>query len=158
MRLIWLTIPALLAVSVAGCAADKATEAAPTSTTPTPTPTAAPTTPPPVAEGVRIALGATETVVMPADAVMDIKVPAAWGQSAAALRCTVTDGTGRNEDLRSGDQRKQESFEGRDWTTLWTFSSSPATEVTVGCKDPQSKVDLGDIDYVRVTPRGLMPQ
>ncbi|MEV6278553.1 hypothetical protein [Nocardia sp. NPDC051832] len=157
MRLIWLTIPALLAVTVAGCADDTVKDAAPaTSTT-----TAAPVTPtvaPAAVEGVRIPLGDTETVVVPADAVMDIKVPAAWGDAVATLRCTVTDSTGRNEDLRSGDQRKRESVEGRDWITLWTFSSSPATEVTVGCKDPQAKISTGDVDYLRVAPRGLMPE
>ncbi|GAB2640451.1 hypothetical protein [Nocardia goodfellowii] len=157
MRLIWLTVPALLAATVAGCADDdKAQEAAPVTTT---TVAAVTTTVAPVViEGVRVPLGDTEMVVVPADAVMDIKVPAAWGDAVAGLRCTVTDSTGRNEDLRSGDQRKRETVDGRDWTTLWTFSSSPATEVTVGCKDPQAKVDTGDVDYLRVTPRGLLPE
>ncbi|MFC9894203.1 hypothetical protein ACFVMC_10965 [Nocardia sp. NPDC127579] len=157
MRLIWLTVPALLTATVTGCGADTATEATPaTSTTVAPTSTPAPP-PPPVVEGVRIPLGETEMVVVPADAVMDIKVPAAWGGPVAGLRCTVTDSTGRNEDLRSGDQRKRENFEGHEWFTLWTFSSSPATEVTVGCKDPQAKVDANAVDYLRVTPRGLLP-
>ncbi|MEV0245578.1 hypothetical protein AB0H76_03195 [Nocardia sp. NPDC050712] len=158
MRLIWLTVPALLVATVAGCGADEATQAAPATSTTTVAPTTTPAPPPPVVEGVRIPLGKSETVVVPADAVMDIKVPAAWGGSVSALRCTVTDSSGRNEDLRSGDQRKHESLDGRDWTTLWTFSSSPATEVTVGCKDPQSKVSTGDVDYLRVTPRGLLPE
>ncbi|MFQ6396556.1 hypothetical protein ACLMAJ_24175 [Nocardia sp. KC 131] len=156
-----MTASALVVVAVAGCSDDKSSSSAATSTVAsTANPVTATPDPSDIAEpegGMRITLGENEKVVIPADAVMDIKVPAEWGPASSSLRCTVTDGTGRNEDLRSSDVKKQESFDGKDWMTIWTFSSPPAADVTVGCKDPDSKITATDIDYIRVVPRGLSP-
>ncbi|MFE7797942.1 hypothetical protein [Nocardia sp. NPDC057440] len=162
MKLIWITASALVAVAAAGCSDDKPSSSAATSAVassvsavtaaPEPGDTAEP------GGGVRITLGETEKVLVPADAVMDIKVLAKWGAAVAGLRCTVTDSTGRNEDLRSSDVKKQESIAGEDWTTIWTFSSPPAAEVSVGCKDPDARITATDIDYIRVAPRGLNPR
>ncbi|MFD0363510.1 hypothetical protein ACFQZZ_18845 [Nocardia sp. GCM10030253] len=160
MKLIWMTAPALVAVAVTGCSDDKSSSSAATSTVASAASSVAAPDPSIIAEpggGVRITLGETKKVLIPADAVMDIKVPAEWGPASSSLRCTVTDGTGRNEDLRSSDVKKQESIGGKDWTTIWTFSSPPATEVTVGCKDPDAKIPATDVDYIRVLPRGLNP-
>ncbi|MFX0575321.1 hypothetical protein [Nocardia nepalensis] len=152
---------AWLAVAVAGCSDDKSTTAAPTSSAASESSSVSAT---PVAteheepgSGVRIALGETKKVPIPADAVMDIKVPVDWGAATASLRCTVTDSTGRNEDLRSTNTKKQETIGGIEWMTLWTFSSPAGAEVTVGCKDPESKIAAADSPAIRVTPRGITP-
>lgn len=161
MKLIWITASALVAVAASGCSDDKPSSSAATSTVASSASavTAAPE-PSEAAEsggGVRITLGETEKVLVPADVVMDIKVPAEWGSAASGLRCAVADSTGRNEDLRSSDVKKQESIAGREWTTIWTFSSPPEAEVSVGCKDPDTKIIATDINYIRVAPRGLNP-
>jgi hypothetical protein len=162
VKLIWMAAPALVAVAVAGCSDAKPSSAAMTSTvTPTTNSVSATVAPSDVTEpsdGVRITFGETKEVTIPADAVMDIKVPAEWGPAASNLRCTVTDSTGRNEDLRSSDVKKQETIGGKEWLTIWTFSSPPAAEVTVGCKDPDSKVPVTDTNYIRVVPRGITPR
>ncbi|MGO4646060.1 hypothetical protein AB4305_13975 [Nocardia sp. 2YAB30] len=107
---------------------------------------------------VRILLGEMKTVSVPADAVLDIRVPVAWGEAADAIRCTVTESSGRNEDLRSSDVKKIETVGGMEWMTLWTFSSAPTGDVTVGCKDPESKIAAAHPDpYIRVAPRGVVP-
>jgi hypothetical protein len=162
VKLIWMAAPALVAAAVAGCSDGKSSSAAVTSTvTPTTNPVTATTDPSDVTEpvgGVRITFGETEKVTIPADAVMDIKVPAEWGPAASNVRCTVTDSTGRNEDLRSSDVKKQETIGGEEWLTIWTFSSPPAAEVTVGCKDPDSTVPATDTHYILVVPRGITPR
>ncbi|MEU4344884.1 hypothetical protein AB0H00_27090 [Nocardia sp. NPDC023852] len=107
---------------------------------------------------VRILLGEMKTVSVPADAVLDIRVPVAWGEAADAIRCTVTESSGRNEDLRSSDVKKTETVGGTEWMTLWTFSSAPTGDVTVGCKDPESKIAAAHPDpYIRVAARGVVP-
>ncbi|MFI9509641.1 hypothetical protein [Nocardia sp. NPDC052566] len=158
MKLFWITVPVLVAVAVAGCSDDKSTKsdstssAAASSSSTTPEPDEGP------GGGVRIPLGETKIVVVPADAVMDIKVPVDWGQASAGLRCTVTDSTGRNEDLRSSDAKKQETIAGKEWTTLWTFAAAPNAELTVGCKDPDAKVSGEHQNpFIRVIPRGITP-
>ncbi|MEV4126290.1 hypothetical protein [Nocardia sp. NPDC049707] len=108
--------------------------------------------------GVRIPLGENKKVPIPADAVIDIKVPVDWAAASASLHCTVADSTGRNEDLRSTNTKKQETIGGKEWMTLWTFSSPAGAEVTVGCMDPESKIAAGDDRMIRVVPRGVTPR
>ncbi|MEV5839708.1 hypothetical protein [Nocardia sp. NPDC052112] len=159
MKLIWMTVTASLAVAVAGCSDDKSMPAASSSSTPSETSSvgATPAENEEPGSGVRIPLGDTKKVPIPADVVMDIKVPVDWGPASASLRCAVTDSTGRNEDLRSTDTKKQETIGGKEWMTLWTFSSPPGAEVTVGCKDPESKIAAGDDRTIWVIPRGIIP-
>ncbi len=88
---------------------------------------------------------------------MEITVPAEWGAAVNTVRCTVADSNGRNEDLRSSEPKKQEHIAGRKWVTLWSFSSPPATEVTVGCQDVGNLVADAQLRYIRVVPRGLKP-
>ncbi|MFI7670851.1 hypothetical protein [Nocardia sp. NPDC049526] len=159
MKLIWMTATAALAVAVAGCTDDKSTTAASSSSAPSETSSVSAT---PIeneepGDGVRIPLGETKKVPIPADAVMDIKVPVDWGAASGSLRCAVTDSTGRNEDLRSTNAKKQETIGGKEWMTLWTFSSPAGAEVTVGCKDRESKIAAGDDHLIRVVPRGITP-
>ncbi|MGX1773604.1 hypothetical protein ACWIGW_15940 [Nocardia brasiliensis] len=162
MKLSWLVVPALVAVAVAGCSDDKSASRESTSSSGAATSSSAA----PAADsnnddeagGVRIALGETKKVPIPADAVMDIRVPADWGAAANTLRCTAVDSSGRNEDLRSSDVKKTETVNGKDWVTVWTFSSAPAGEVTVGCKDPDSSIAAAHpAPFVRVVPRGVFP-
>ncbi|WP_433732643.1 hypothetical protein ACQP0C_09995 [Nocardia sp. CA-129566] len=160
MKLIWMTVTASLAVAVAGCSDDKSDTAASESTTASDSSSVsapAVTEPEVPGGGVRIPLGETKKVPIPADAVMDIRVPVDWSAATTSLRCTVTDSTGRNEDLRSTNTNKQENIGGKEWMTLWTFSSPPGAEVTVGCKDPESKIAAGDNPAIRVVPRGITP-
>ncbi|MEU2042097.1 hypothetical protein [Nocardia niwae] len=108
--------------------------------------------------GIRILLGEAKRVPVPADVVLDIRAPAAWGQAADGIRCTVTDSSGRNEDLRSSDAKKTDTFGGTEWVTVWTFSSVPNTDVTVGCRDPEAKIAAAHRDpYLRVVPRPIVP-
>ncbi|WP_433683322.1 hypothetical protein [Nocardia sp. CA-119907] len=160
MKLIWMAVTASLAVAVAGCSDDKSATVASQSPTASDSssvsamPAAEPEEP---SGGARIPLGETKKVPIPADAVMDIRVPVDWSAATTSLRCTVTDSTGRNEDLRSTNTNKQENIGGKEWMTLWTFSSPPGAEVTVGCKDPESKIAAGDNPVIRVVPRGITP-
>ncbi|MFG1791268.1 hypothetical protein [Nocardia sp. NPDC049149] len=162
MKRIWLVVPALVVVALAGCSAGKSANNATSSGAASSSSDAA-TTPDPdtdtaAGDGVRIALGETKKVPIPADAVMDIRAPADWGQAANGLRCTVVDSSGRNEDLRSSDVKKTESVNGKDWMTVWTFSSAPIGDVTVGCKDPDSKIAAAHPSpVIRVVPRGVFP-
>ncbi|MET7769550.1 hypothetical protein [Nocardia sp. NPDC005366] len=149
-----------LAVAAAGCSGDDTARTAATSSIAS-TSGAPQTTTERRAEeqgaGVRIPIGATRAVVIPADAIMDIKAPAEWGDAISGLRCTVTDSSGRNEDLRSSDLKKREDIAGSEWITLWTFSSTPATEVTVGCRDTADKIPADEAHFIRVAPRGANP-
>ncbi|UGT63971.1 hypothetical protein [Nocardia asteroides] len=122
--------------------------------------TAAPTTTVPIVEpegAVRVPIDETGTATMPPGSVLEIRVPAAWGDAAAALRCTVTDGTGRNEDLHSSEVKKREEAGGQEWMTLWTFSAAPNAELTVGCADPERRVPPEGQPFVRVVPRSSAP-
>ncbi|WP_156371221.1 hypothetical protein [Nocardia arizonensis] len=155
-----MAVPVMLAATVAGCSGDETTESSVTSSVPPPPTPADTTVAQPVEEygtGVRIAVGETKPVVIPADAVMDIKAPVAWGDALSGLRCAVTDGTGRNEDLRSSDVKKHEDIAGAEWVTLWTFSSQPGSEVTVGCKDPGDRIRVEGQRSILVAPRGVPP-
>ncbi len=156
----WMAAPALLAVAVSGCSGDTSADTAATSSAaPTETVGAMATAAPRDSDlvGVRIPLGETKKVPIPAGAIMEITVPAEWGAAVDSVRCTVTDSSGRNEDLRSSEPKKQEKIAGKPWVTLWTFSSPPATEVTVGCQDADNAVTDAQLRYVRVVPRGLHP-
>ncbi|WP_330229066.1 hypothetical protein OHA40_23615 [Nocardia sp. NBC_00508] len=163
MKLSWLALPALLAVTAAGCSDDTPASEVSTSTSAiaaasgTATTTAARDHDEPGGV-VRVLLGDTKKIAVPADAVLDIRAPAAWGQAANGIRCTVTDSSGRNEDLRSSDVKKIEMVGGTEWMTLWTFSSAPNGDVTVACKDSASKIAAAHPHpYLRVVPRGIVP-
>ncbi|RJO75197.1 hypothetical protein D5S18_17720 [Nocardia panacis] len=142
-----LTLPIVLSPAVAGCAANAAHPAA---NSPAATSNSTTSTDPEL--GTRIPLGDTGRVVIPADAVMDIKAPAAL--AGAGLRCTVVDAAGRNQDLRSA--KRSETIRGEEWVTLWTFSAAPNTELTVGCKDPTAHAPADAA--IRVLPRGTAPR
>ncbi|MET8779524.1 hypothetical protein AB0H49_33330 [Nocardia sp. NPDC050713] len=160
MKSSWMAVPALLAVAVSGCSGGTSADTAATSTA-APAKAAGTTTAAASqnvdSAGVHIPLGETKTVPIPADAIMEIKVPAEWGTAVDSVRCAVTDNNGRNEDLRSSEPKKQEVVAGARWITLWTFSSPPATEVTVGCVDGDNAVTAAELRYIRVVPRGLAP-
>ncbi len=163
MKLSWMAISALVAATVSGCSDDTSVSGEPASSSAA-TASGAPATTTAVHEheqadgGIRILLGDVKKVPVPADVVLDIRAPAAWGQSANGIRCTVTDSSGRNEDLRSSDAKKTETFGGTEWVTVWTFSSAPNSDVTVGCKDPESKIAAAHPDpYLRVVPRQIVP-
>ncbi|MBF6369645.1 hypothetical protein IU469_28580 [Nocardia puris] len=160
MKLSWMAAPALLVATMTGCSDDNGTEEAtttPVSTSATASEAAPASEPVDIPGAVRIPLGESVNVPVPADAVLDINAPAEWGDAASAVRCTVTDGTGRNEDLRSEEPRKQEEIGGKRWITLWTFSSPPGAEVTVGCADADNAVTDAALRYVLVVPRGVLP-
>ncbi|MEV6321242.1 hypothetical protein AB0M45_08605 [Nocardia sp. NPDC051787] len=163
MKLSWLALPALFAVTVAGCSDDSPASNESASTSAVAAASAAATTTAArdhdEAGGVvRVLLGDTKKVPVPAEAVLDIRAPAAWGQAANGIRCTVTDSSGRNEDLRSSDVKKTETVGGTEWMTLWTFSSTPNADITVACKDPASKIAAAHAHpYLRVVPRGIVP-
>ncbi len=163
MKMSWMAIPALVVASVSGCSDEPSASGEPTSTSAAAAPSASATTSEARDEeaadsGVRILLGESKKVPVPADAVLDIKAPVAWGPDANSIRCTVTDSSGRNEDLRSSDAKKPETIGGAEWVTVWTFSSAPNGDVTVACKDPESKIAAAHRDpYLRVVPRGIVP-
>lgn len=163
MRLSWMATIALVAAAVAGCSDDTSASEVATSTSAAAAPSAPATTTgardEEVADGgIRILLGEAKKVPVPADVVLDIRAPAAWGPAADGIRCTVTDSSGRNEDLRSSDAKKTDAFGGTEWVTVWTFSSVPNTDVTVGCRDPESKIAAAQRDpYLRVVPRAIVP-
>lgn len=159
MKLFWFVVPVLVVAAASGCSDDSSSKSDSGQTNSAASGTTGPSsgddTP---GSGSRISLGETKTVLMPADAVMDIKVPAEWGDAADALRCTVTDAaSGRAEDLHSSELAKKESIGGKEWTTLWTFASPPNAELTVGCADPDEKIKATETRYIRVTPRGVFP-
>lgn len=164
MKLIWMAVPALVAATVSGCSDDTSASGESTSTSAAAVAASAVHATPDARDDdesasiVRILLGEMKTVSVPADAVLDIRVPVAWGEAADAIRCTVTESSGRNEDLRSSDVKKTETVGGTEWMTLWTFSSAPTGDVTVGCKDPESKIAAAHPDpYIRVAARGVVP-
>ncbi|MBF6297015.1 hypothetical protein IU459_05590 [Nocardia amamiensis] len=163
MKLSWLALPALFVVTVAGCSDDSPASKESAATSAVAAASAAATTtaardhdePGGV---VRVLLGETKKVPVPADAVLDIRVPATWGQAANGIRCTVTASSGQNEDLRSSDVKKIEMVGGTEWMTLWTFSSAPDGDVIVVCKDPASKIAAAHPHpYLRVVPRAIVP-
>ncbi|TQM31071.1 hypothetical protein FB390_2714 [Nocardia bhagyanarayanae] len=161
MKSSWMAVPLLLVVAVSGCSGDTSADTAATSTVAPAKAAGTSTVAAPrnvdSAGGVDIPLGEKKSVPVPADAIMEIKVPAAWGTAVDSVRCAVTDSNGRNEDLRSSEPKKQEDIAGEQWITLWTFSSPPATEVTVGCVDADNAVTAAELRYIRVVPRGLAP-
>lgn len=158
---------AVLALALSGCSDDVTdSEAAGASDSSAPAATASPgdaasvtgsTTIDEPDGTVKIPLGDTDIVTMPPESVLEIKVPAAWGAAAGALRCSVTDPSGRNEDLRGSEVKKQEDIGGEQWMTLWTFSAAPNADLTVGCADPEREIPVEGEPYVRVVPRSSLP-
>ncbi len=163
MKLSWMTLPALVVATVSGCSDEPSASGESTSTSAVAAASASVTTSEARDEaaadsGIRILLGDAKKVPVPADAVLDIKAPVAWGADANGIRCTVTDSSGRNEDLRSSEAKKPETIGGAEWVTVWTFSSAPNSDVTVACKDPESKIAAAHRDpYLRVVPREIVP-
>lgn len=159
-RLARFLVPIVAAAALAACSdevkdGEATSEASATASSAAPSPTAVPFTEP---EGaVRVPIDETGTATMPPGSVLEIRVPAAWGAGADALRCTVTDSTGRNEDLHSSEVKKREEAGGQEWMTLWTFSAAPNAELTVGCADPEHRVPPEGQPFVRVVPRSSAP-
>ncbi|MFJ1457228.1 protease inhibitor I42 family protein [Nocardia sp. N2S4-5] len=111
-------------------------------------------TPQPVSSDVRIPLGGTARVPVPADARMVILVPSAWGEAASALRCTAVDTTtGRQAELHPAPADPGAA----DWVPLWAISAGPTATLEIGCTDPQSKVPADGVRDIRVEPRGASP-
>ncbi|MFF2550624.1 hypothetical protein ACFVUS_06465 [Nocardia sp. NPDC058058] len=166
MKLVWTAVPLLIATAaVAGCSSsDSKTSASGTSTSTAPVTSTV--TADPLADddaerggGVRVLIGQTKKVPIPADAVMDIKVPESWNPATAtALRCTATDRNGTVLELRKPDGVYREQVRETSWVTQRTFSAPAGDEVTVGCTDPESAVAPdSSITFIRVVPRGVMP-
>ncbi|WP_306359492.1 hypothetical protein [Nocardia sp. CC227C] len=155
----FLIAASLLPVVAAGCSDDDR-EANPASASPTAVDTPATTAPPPTtgdpgeaAGAERIPLGQTKVVVMPADAVLDIKGLAAWDRS--ALECTATDTSGAAiELLPPPADAEPEQAAGGTWVPLWTVGATPG-ELTIGCGDPDGKLPDSATSFVRVVPRGI---
>ncbi|MEU7628696.1 hypothetical protein AB0C34_01740 [Nocardia sp. NPDC049220] len=164
MKVIWMAVPALVAVIVTGCSDDPSASRETTSTSAVVAASSVSAPPDTHDDGaevsgvVRILLGETKQVPVPPDVVLDIRVPVAWGEAANDIRCTAIESSGRNEDLRSSDVRKTETVGGTEWMTLWTFSSAPIGDVTVGCNDMESRIAAAHPDsYIRVVARGVAP-
>ncbi|MEV6067762.1 hypothetical protein AB0L82_14510 [Nocardia sp. NPDC052001] len=167
MKLVWTAVPLLIATAaVAGCSSsDSGKTEASGSTTTTAAVTGTPTADPLADDdaerggGVRVLIGQTGKVLIPADAVMDIKVPESWNPATAtALRCTATDRNGTALELRRPDGVYREQVRETSWVTQQTFSAPAGDEVTVGCQDPESAVAPdSSITFIRVVPRGVMP-
>ncbi|MFE3191952.1 hypothetical protein ACFXHA_23280 [Nocardia sp. NPDC059240] len=106
--------------------------------------------------GVRIPLGETREINVPADAVLDIKGNPEWDRS--ALKCTVTDASGKQLDLLPppADAQPEQAAHGGTWVPFSTIGAPAGDKLTVGCIDVDGKI--GDhTAFVRVVPRGIMP-
>ncbi|TDZ79609.1 hypothetical protein DE4585_03356 [Mycobacteroides salmoniphilum] len=105
--------------------------------------------------GIRIPFGWSKRVVVPADAVLDIKGSPEWDK--AALRCTVTDAQGQQVKLLPPPDNVpvESAAHGGMWVPLWTIAASFG-EVTVGCLDPYRKIPNTETSFVRVVPRGVV--
>lgn len=106
--------------------------------------------------GVRIPLGETRPVPVPADAVLDIKGNPDWDR--AALKCTVTDSTGKALELLPppADAKPEQAAHGGTWLPFFTIGAPAGQTLTVGCSDPEGKIGDSTL-FVRVVPRGVMP-
>ncbi|GAB2707625.1 protease inhibitor I42 family protein [Nocardia thraciensis] len=112
--------------------------------------------PEPVSYGT-IPLGQTARVPVPADAEMVILVPAAWRDTASALRCTVVDTTtGVQIALRPASESAAPQVDSA-WVAVWAISAGPTSNLEVGCQDPESKIPAGSGNAIRVEPRGVYP-
>ncbi len=105
--------------------------------------------------GTRIPFGWSKKVVVPADAVLDIKGSPDWDK--AALRCTVTDAQGRPVKLLPPPDNVpvESAGHGGMWVPLRTIAA-PFGEVTVSCLDPDRKIPHTETSFVRVVPRSLV--
>ncbi|MBF6176969.1 hypothetical protein [Nocardia otitidiscaviarum] len=156
----FLMIASLLpVVAAAGCTSDDTkTNSSPTGTTSTTTttvPTATGNDDPGEATGAeRVPLGQTKVVIMPADAVLDIKGLQEWDRS--ALRCTATSASGEGIELLPppADAEPEQGAQGATWVPLWTVGATPG-ELTIGCSDPEGKIPDSANSFVRVVPRGI---
>jgi hypothetical protein len=106
--------------------------------------------------GVRIPFGWSKEVVVPADAVLDIKGIPGWDKT--VLRCAVTDAQGQKMTLLSPPDNipPENAAHGGAWIPLWTISATPGAVLTVTCRDPDRKIPDTDTSFVRVVPRGLL--
>lgn len=108
------------------------------------------------AGAVRIPLGDSVKVAVPADAVLDIKGLHGWDK--AALHCTVTDGAGQPVGLlpppAGGDP--EQAAHGGTWISMWTVAAPPG-ELAIGCAGPDSKIPESSTSFIRVVPRGMNP-
>ncbi|MGX1773688.1 hypothetical protein ACWIGW_16370 [Nocardia brasiliensis] len=102
---------------------------------------------------VRIPLGATAKVLIPADAVLDIKGDPAWDKT--VLRCTATTSDGKPLELLTAEPGEPEqAAHGGVWVALWSVGAAPG-ELVVGCSDPDKRIPNSDTAFVRVVPRGI---
>lgn len=142
--------------ALVACSTSTSTE---TTTGPTPNPSVEPVDgsddPGEANGGTRIPLGQTKVVLMPADAVLDIKGLPDWDKS--ALRCTATTASGQALELLPPDPTTppEAAAHGGTWVPLWTVAAAPG-EVTIGCTDPETKIPNSSTSFVRVVPRGIM--
>ncbi len=110
-----------------------------------------------VSSGTGIPLGRTARVPVPADAEMVILVPAAWRDTASALRCTAVDTTtGEQIALRPASEPAAPQGDPA-WVAVWAISAGPTATLEVGCQDPESKIPPGGGSEIRVEPRGIYP-
>ncbi|MFE6858606.1 hypothetical protein [Nocardia sp. NPDC057668] len=155
-------------LAMAGCStkddagAEAGTPSAPvttvTSVTPTPGPANESDDPGEQGGGVRIPLGDTQRVAVPADAVLDIKGKAKW--EPAWVQCTVVDSAGNPVELLPppADAEPESAAHGGTYLPFYTIAapaSAPGGGVDVTCVGVDGK--LGPTDFVRVVPRGVMP-
>ncbi|MGH3725066.1 MAG: hypothetical protein ACRDUS_13205 [Mycobacterium sp.] len=156
-----IAISALIAVWGSGCAES----GAPHDSTASPTTQTTTVHTSPYADGddpgesggaVRIPLGHSVKVAVPADAVLDIKGLQGWDK--AALRCAVTDGAGQPVGLLPppAGAEPERAAHGGTWISMWTVAAPPG-ELTIGCADPDSKIAESSTSFIRVVPRGMNP-
>ncbi|MGF6885864.1 putative secreted protein [Nocardia sp. GAS34] len=107
--------------------------------------------------GVRIPLGQVARVPVPADAVLVIVVPDAWGEAAATLQCTATDTSVGERLTLHPPQGAPAARTDPGWRPLWMIPAGPTAVLEVGCTDPESAVPAGHGNEIRVEPRGVMP-
>ncbi|WP_067542227.1 hypothetical protein [Nocardia crassostreae] len=153
MRKALVTAGILPVVALAGCSGDTKSEPA-ASPSPTTRVNDASDDPGETGGGVRIPLGQTKVVPVPADAVLDIKGEQDWDKS--VLQCTATSATGEAIELLPppSDAQPEEAAHGGVWMPMWTVAAAPG-EVTIGCADPDKRIPHSDTSFVRVVPRGL---
>jgi|GEM_PF-1726306 len=107
--------------------------------------------------GVRIPLGQIARIPVPADAVMMIVVPDAWGDAAAKLQCTATDTTAGQQLTLHPPLGSAAAQADPGWRPLWMIGAPPTATLEIGCQDPESAIPAGHGNEIRVEPRGVLP-